>query len=124
MSTSLKSGILEVMNSFPSTMFLLGDQPMIDSNTINSMIDQFDKSKKNICVPVHNGTKGNPVIFRQTMYNKLLTIKGDIGARFIIQNNPDDVYYAEIDNPLCFFDIDTAKDLEDLKTKIRNNPKF
>jgi CTP:molybdopterin cytidylyltransferase MocA len=45
-------------------------------------------------------------------------IKGDRGARQLIDKNPDRVLTVELDNPLCFFDIDTQQDFENLKWEL------
>ena len=47
-----------------------------------------------------------------------MDIKGDIGARQLIDANPDQVLKIEIEDPLCFFDIDTAQDFTKLKKKL------
>lgn len=114
-SRSLKTGLLKIRDTFPAAMFLLGDQPMLDSNTIDHMLDKFRHSDKDICVPVCNGKRRNPVIFNRVFFNQLMGIEGDVGARYIIRANPDRVLYVEMDNPLCFVDIDTQKDFENLQ---------
>jgi CTP:molybdopterin cytidylyltransferase MocA len=45
-----------------------------------------------------------------------MAIEGDIGARDIIRANPERVLYLELDDPLCFFDIDSQKDFEKLQS--------
>ena len=114
-SRSLQIGLLEIFQSFSSVMFLLGDQPMLSSDTINLMLNKFWKSEKDICVPVYKGKRGNPTIFSQKMYEQLLAIHGDIGAREIIQANPSQVLKVEVNNPLCFFDIDSIEDFDKLR---------
>jgi CTP:molybdopterin cytidylyltransferase MocA len=47
-----------------------------------------------------------------------MMIEGDIGAREIINKNAERVLYAKLKDPLCFFDIDTPEDLENLKPRI------
>jgi len=47
-----------------------------------------------------------------------MDIKGDAGARQLIDDNPDQVLTIEIDDPLCFFDIDTPQDFEYLKKRL------
>ena len=118
-STSLLAGLSKIRNLFPSIMFLLGDQPMLDSETINTLLEQFWSSDKDICVPVFKGKRGNPVIFSQEFYDHLAEIKGDIGARDIIRNHPDHVQKIEIDNPLCFVDVDTQSDYDKLVEILR-----
>ena len=114
-SRSLQAGLLKIRHAFPAVMFLLGDQPMLDAKTIDRMLSEFRHSNKDICVPVCNGKRRNPTIFNRIFYDQLMEIKGDIGARNIIQTNPDRVHFMEMDNPLCFFDIDSQKDFENLQ---------
>ena len=113
-STSLQIGLSKIRDTFQSIMFLLGDQPMLDSETINTLLEQFWSSDKDICVPVFEGKRGNPVIFSQKFYGHLAELKGDIGARNVIRNHPDHVKEIEIDNPLCFVDVDTQSDYDKL----------
>ncbi len=113
-STSLLAGLSNIRNLFPSIMFLLGDQPMLDSKTINTLLEQFWSSDKDICIPVFKGKRGNPVIFSQKFYGHLAQIKGDIGARNVIRDHPDHVKEIEIENPLCFVDVDTQSDYDQL----------
>ncbi len=114
MSQSLRSGLSAIKQTNPSVMFLLGDQPMVDPNMINLLLDKFWASEKNICVPVCQGNRGNPVIFSSFFYGRLFQTENDIGARHIIQENPDQVLWIEIDNPWRFFDVDTEDDLRTL----------
>jgi molybdenum cofactor cytidylyltransferase len=57
-------------------------------------------------------------MFSRRFYNHLMDIKGDTGARQLIDDNPDRVLTVEMDNPLCFVDIDTRQDFENLKKKL------
>ncbi|MCP4108595.1 MAG: nucleotidyltransferase family protein [Desulfobacteraceae bacterium] len=111
-SQSLRAGLSETRENFSSVMFLLGDQPLADSKMINYLLDSFWKSDKGICVPAWKGKRGNPTVFSREYYSQLMGIEGDIGARKIIQENFENVLFAEIDNPKCFSDIDTQEDVE------------
>jgi molybdenum cofactor cytidylyltransferase len=113
-SVSLQTGLLKIRDIFPSVMFLVGDQPMVKSETINFLLDQFWSSDKDICVPAHRGKRGNPTIFSQKFYCQLQQIRGDMGGRKIIQSYPEFVLQIDIDNPLFFFDIDTPDDFNKL----------
>ncbi len=117
-STSLKVGLSRVMQDFSAVMYLLADQPMINSNIIDDLLEAFHASAKDICVPVFEGQRGSPAIFRRSVYEEIMKIKGDIGARKLIDQNADRVLFAEIKDPLCFYDIDTPQDLENLKDQI------
>lgn len=117
-STSLKAGLSRVRKNFGAVMFLLGDQPMITADFIDRMLVQFEQSEKDICVPVYKAQRGNPVVFRSSIFENLLKVRGDIGARDIIRKNPDRTLFLEIDDPLSFLDIDTVEDLEHLQAHL------
>jgi molybdenum cofactor cytidylyltransferase len=110
MSSSLRAGLLPLIDDFPSVMFLLGDQPFVDARTINLLLERFWSSGKDICVPVCQGERGNPVVFSRRFYGKILKLTGDTGARGIIRANPEWVLQVEIQDPRCFLDIDDEED--------------
>jgi molybdenum cofactor cytidylyltransferase len=115
MSTSLKRGIKEVRDRFPSIMILLGDQPLLSRDVINHMLERYRSSDKDICVPSFRGKRGLPVCIAERFYDDILKVTGDMGAREIIRNNPADVLEEELEDPACFMDIDEEADLERIK---------
>ena len=112
MSASLQAGLREVKDQFPAVMFLLGDQPLVAPGAINLLLHRFRESELDICVPVCRKRQGNPVCFSRLFYDRLLAIRGDTGARQVIRRHPDHVLYVQLDDPLCFLDIDDAEDAE------------
>ena len=119
LSRSLRRGLLVSKGSFPSVMFLLGDQPMLDAKTINLLLDRFWNSEKEICVPVCRGKRGNPTVFSHKYYDQLLQIKGDIGARKMLEKYASHIIRVEVDHPLGFLDIDTEVDLKSLRNMLK-----
>jgi molybdenum cofactor cytidylyltransferase len=111
MARSLRAGLLRVKDEFPSVMFLLGDQPFLDSSTIDLLLERFWGSDKEICVPLHAGARRNPVIMGNGFYQQLLAIEGDTGARQIIDAHPDHVLFVKLQAPSLFMDIDSEEDL-------------
>ncbi len=118
-SQSLRVGLSKIKDDFAAVMFLLGDQPMLNSATINILLERFWAAGKDVCVPIYRGKRKTPAIFGRRFYTQLMDIKGDMGARKIIQAHPDRVLTVEIDDPLCFWDIDTPQDFEKLKKKLK-----
>jgi molybdenum cofactor cytidylyltransferase len=120
-SLSLQTGLSKVKEDYPAVMFLLGDQPMLNTATINVLLERFWADKKDICAPIYQGERKTPTIFRRRLYTQLMDIKGDMGARQLIDDNPDRVLTVEIENPICFFDIDTQKDFQSLKKMLEQS---
>jgi molybdenum cofactor cytidylyltransferase len=107
MSTSIIAGLNMVDRRTRAVMLALGDQPLIDSQTINQLIAGFLSHGKGIAVPTYRGDRGHPVIFDMKYRVLLLALKGDVGARQIIQENPGDILEVAVDCAGIQIDIDT-----------------
>jgi molybdenum cofactor cytidylyltransferase len=110
MSTSIIAGLKRVNLRSQGVLLALGDQPLVESGTINQLIEAFNNHDKGIAVPTHQGRRGNPVIFDLKHKPELLKLKGDIGGREIIKNHPDDVLEVPVDSESVISDIDTKED--------------
>ncbi len=117
LSSSVQAGLLKARKSH-SCMFLLGDQPMINTHTINHLLVSFWNSEKEICAPTYKGKRKNPTIFAHSFYDRILKTQGDIGARDIIKAHPENTLYVELNSRLCFIDIDTEDDLDVLESLV------
>jgi molybdenum cofactor cytidylyltransferase len=108
MSTSIVAGLGLVDRETDAVMLALGDQPLIDSQTINQLIDGYNNHYKGVAIPVYRGSRGHPVIFNIKYKEPLLALKGDIGARQIVRENPGDILEVAVDCEGVQIDIDTA----------------
>jgi len=114
MSTSIIAGLTLADPQAQAVMLALGDQPLVDSQTINKLIDEFHNHDKGIAVPTYQGRRGHPIIFAIKYKEKLLELEGDIGGRQIIQKHPDDVLEVAVDSESVITDIDTKDDYQSL----------
>lgn len=112
-SESIKLGILNSPKS-AGYMFFVGDQPLMDVETIKLLMDSFNESPNLIIVPSYNEKQGNPVIFPIKFINELLELQGDSGGREIIKNHLDKVKFLKIKNKCLLSDIDTQQDYNQL----------
>lgn len=110
MSTSIIAGLSLVDSQAQAVMLALGDQPLVDSQTINRLIEEFYRHNKGIAIPTYRGMRGHPIIFAIKYKQKLLGLKGDIGGREIIKHHPDDVLEVAVDSKSVITDIDTRED--------------
>lgn len=110
-SQAMKLG-LGIANRDSSFMFLMGDQPFINSDWINKLILEYKKSNLPILVPFYNGTRGSPIIFGCEYRKELLKVEGDIGGREIVRREYLKVHKVYIDDPRLGTDIDTEENLE------------
>ena len=114
MSTSIIAGLILVDSQAQAVMLALGDQPLVDSQTINRLIDEFYNRDKGIAIPTYQGKRGHPIIFAIKYKPELLELEGDIGGRQIIQCHPDDILEVAVDSKSVIADIDTRADYHSL----------
>lgn len=107
MSTSIITGLNLIDSRAQAVIIALGDQPFVDSQTINSIMETFTANHKGIAIPVYQGRRGHPVIFDIKYKSELLRLKGDIGGREIIDRHPDDVLEVTVNCEGVLIDIDT-----------------
>ncbi|NLY35852.1 MAG: nucleotidyltransferase family protein [Tissierellia bacterium] len=116
-SEAMKLGVRKAIDS-DAYMFLLADQPFINPQLIDKLIDQYKKNRTSILVPYYNGQKGTPTIFPSVYKNELLKIQGDKGGRDIIRKNPASIVRVDIYEEKMGFDIDSPGDFEIISDKI------
>ncbi len=111
-STSIVEALrqIEDINKYDSFMFLMGDQPLINKDFLNEMINFYYDNKYSILVPVYNSKRGTPVIFSSTWREKLLDLKGDEGGRQIIKKYGEEVLEYKVDSESLGVDIDNLED--------------
>lgn len=112
-SESIKIGI----NNSPKSdgyAFFTADQPLINVETINLLLNEFSNNKDSIIVPNYKGKRGTPVIFSDKFKKNLLELEGDVGGRVIIKENPSNTRFIDVENEFVLWDIDTKEDYKKL----------
>jgi molybdenum cofactor cytidylyltransferase len=110
MSSSLKTALRYVSPQSDTYIFMLGDQPLVTAETLNLLISRHYSSQYGITVPVYQGEKGRPVVIASKYKEELMTLKGEIGAKQVIDNHPDDVLEVPVESKGVIVDIDTQEE--------------
>ncbi|NMM63788.1 molybdenum cofactor cytidylyltransferase [Clostridium sp. P21] len=110
-SESIKIGI-DASKEADGYMFFTADQPLLDVETIELLINTFENNNNCIVLPVHKNKKGNPVIFPKRFVNELKLLQGDTGGKSVVNNHINDIITVDIKNECALFDIDTWQDYE------------
>jgi len=116
MASSVRIGLNTLQKISPLTeavIFLVCDQPYISSSLINDLIHTQKETGKPIVTCNYGDAIGPPALFHRSLFNELMQLKGDAGARKIIQQHSDEV--ATILFKKGKIDIDTKEDYEALK---------
>ena len=110
MSTSIVKGLSLVNNRAQAIMVALADQPLINSQTINRLIEESLGYDKGIVLPTYQAERGHPVIFASEYKEELLGLKGDIGGRQTIKEHPNDTLEVIADSKAITMDVNTIND--------------
>ena len=98
--TGMASSIIEGLKNLPlntkSFFICLGDMPAINKNVYNQLIKEIKNNE--IVVPTYKKKQGNPVLFSSSFKEKIMIIKGDSGAKKILEKNKERIFNFEIDD--------------------------
>jgi molybdenum cofactor cytidylyltransferase len=109
MAASLTHAIRHSLALQPQAWLVaLGDMPWVDPATLRRLADAL-AAGAGIAAPVMEGRRGNPVGFGAVHQDALLALRGDEGARRLLQAFP--VTEVPVDDPGIFRDIDLPADL-------------
>ncbi len=120
-SSSLKVGLQALNPAINAALFLLADQPSVDSETINQLIDAYQPDKPPILRPSFEGKPGNPVLMGKTVFSRLLELEGDQGGKGVFRFFQDRMKEVPVQHRGIHTDLDTP---EDYQSFIRQYPDF
>lgn len=116
MASSVRLGLDTLLKNKPyldAVIFMVCDQPHISSSILNELIITQQRTTKQIVTSNYGESIGPPALFHKKYFPELAKLKGDVGAKNIIQQNMHDV--TTIEFPEGKIDIDTNEDYESLK---------
>lgn len=111
MAASLTHAIrhtLDVFAPVDAWLVALGDMPWVAPATLRALAARLEQGA-GIVAPVTAGRRGNPVGFGRVHLDALLALRGEQGARALLQAFP--VTEVMVDDPGILRDIDTPADL-------------
>lgn len=114
LSSSIKAGLSALSEeNLDAVIIMLCDQPLITSETLQSLCDVFFETGKPIVACEYENTVGVPALFAREVFAELTDLRGDEGAKKIIGKYGEKA--ALVRAPEGGLDIDTIEDYRKLK---------
>lgn len=110
-SSSLRLGLDALNSRTESVVVGLADKPLLRAHTIESLLEVHRRSRADIVVPLYRGRRGNPVLLGRTLFGELRKLKGDVGAKVLIESNRFTVEEVRVNDYGVLIDVDTPRDL-------------
>lgn len=114
-ASSIRCGMKSLQEAMPQAegvVLMLCDQPFVTSDLLNNLILTKQRTGKEIVASTYDGVYGVPALFHKRFFPELLQLRGDIGAKVLIQRHMEDV--AAVPFVRGEIDIDTERDYMNL----------
>ncbi len=109
MASSIRAGVARLPPSCTAVMITLADQPAVTTEDLRRLRSAWQRQTDFIAAAFHEATVGAPAIFPRSMFTELSALRGDVGARQLLQRNPDRV--VRVPMASAAIDVDTPEDL-------------
>jgi molybdenum cofactor cytidylyltransferase len=117
LATSLKRGLAAVPEDADAVLVCLGDMPRVTAKAIGRLIAAFNPAEqRTICVPVHKGQRGNPVLWGRKHFTAMAALGGDRGAKALMEQAAEELVEVEMADDGVLIDADTPEALARLKS--------
>ena len=118
------AGIKYVQEKLPErphfSIPVLGDMPLVTGRVIERLVAAHDPVEgRGIVVPVHEGKRGNPILWDRRYFADILALSGDEGARSLLKRHMEQVAEVEVGEDSVLRDFDTVESLAGLPPRLR-----
>jgi molybdenum cofactor cytidylyltransferase len=109
MASSIRTGVARLPASCTAVLLMLVDQAAVTAEDLKRLVGAWRRQPDYIVAARYGMTTGVPAIFPRFAFPDLALLRGDVGARVLLQRNPDRV--VRVPMASAAIDIDTPEDL-------------
>lgn len=110
MLSSIRLGLQNQNVEVQATLIVLGDQPQIESRSVRSVCEAYQKSKSNLVVPSYQMRRGHPWLIARPLWSEILNMPLDQSPRDFLNKHANEIEYVNLDTPTILQDLDTPED--------------
>ncbi len=119
MLSSVQCGFRNLPEGHDAVIVFQGDQPLITTMTINSVISAYRSSGKGIVIPVHGEKRGHPILIDRRYRNEIDKLDQNIGLRSLTYKFSEDILEVTTDDPGILRDFDTYEEYREEINKFK-----
>lgn len=110
---------VEAVKEMDGCLFCPCDQPLLQKESLQRMIDQFEKREKGIERLCYGEKQGTPILFGKEFFEELMRLPVKRGGSYLVKKYPELVELVSAEDELKLFDIDTQEEYDWLLHKYR-----
>jgi molybdenum cofactor cytidylyltransferase len=112
-SSSIRAGLSALDDSIDGALIVLADMPDVTAGLIKRLCAAFTASNGTAIVfpQAPDGRQGNPVLWPRDLFQDLMKLSGDVGAKSMLVLHAERLRPVALDDAAGQADIDTRDDL-------------
>jgi len=110
--TSIRTGVTAIQQKAGACVFLLVDQPQVDTSILRALVEKHAEGLHPIVAPMVIDQRANPVLCDQVTFGDLMQLDGDVGGRAIFHKHR--VEYLPWHDDRLLLDVDTPEQYQRL----------
>lgn len=110
MGASLRAAALALPTDADGAFVFLGDMPRVPHAVLAPLAAAIEAGAP-AAAPVFAGQRGNPVVLGRALFGDVAALRGDVGARPILQGLGAALAQVEAPDDGVLFDVDVREDL-------------
>ena len=118
MASSIRAGVEAMPPDVEAVIIALGDQPTVDAGVVTDLIRRWQTGDVDAVVPMYRDGRGHPVLFGRSCFEALRALRGDVGARAVLESLGDRVASVDVSTAMPI-DVDTPEMLAALEETAR-----
>ena len=113
LGASIRCGVAALPPACDAVLIMLADQVGVTSDDLKRLVSAWKGQDVAVVASLYSGTVGVPAIFPRWCFSDLAALRGDVGARLILQRYSDRL--TRVPMPNAAMDLDTPEQLEELR---------
>lgn len=113
MASSIRAGVAALPGDVEAVVIALADQPLVSLLVVRALATRWRTAPASAVAPQYRDGRGHPVLFDRTQFAALGALRGDRGARALLERLGAACAIVAVDEPMPV-DVDTRAELSAL----------
>lgn len=114
MASSIKRGVHALSANVQACVLALVDQPRIEADVINRIIETYENAQPLIVIPTYEGKNGHPILLDLSIKEEILNMDPVQGLREVIHAHRGETRRVEVSDRRVLEDCDLPEDYQSM----------
>jgi molybdenum cofactor cytidylyltransferase len=112
MLSSFQLGLSNLGEEVQAALIVLGDQPQIQEQVIDSVMDGYQVTGFPLIIPSYRMRRGHPWLLNRSLWFPALALKPPQTLRDFLQSHGSQIHHVLVETDTIFQDLDTPNDYQ------------